>query len=107
MACHGFAQIARVENPTPGIPGSPPALNASNATLDRYFTNIKAATALSPDYVSVDYSLQLQLGISRAINAGQASLPANLADSLNTTARGSRQLRKLPTHLEEITREEK
>ena len=42
------------------------ALNASNATLDRYFTNIKAATRLSPDYVSVDYSLQLQLGISRA-----------------------------------------
>jgi hypothetical protein len=46
--------------------------------FESYFANIKAATALSPDYVSVDYSLQLQIGIARAINAGQASLPADL-----------------------------
>ena len=77
-ACHGFAQIARVSNPAISIPASPPSLTANSAALDRYFTNIKAATALSPDYVSVDFSLQLQLGISRAINAGKASLPAAL-----------------------------
>jgi hypothetical protein len=74
-SCHGFAQIRRVNNPTQGLPASPPVLNATAATLDRYFRNVKAATAISPEYISVDYSLQLQLGIARAIRAGQASLP--------------------------------
>ena len=100
-ACHGFAQIARVNNPSPAIPGTPPSLTATNAALDGYFTNIKAATALSPDYVSVDYSLQLQLGISRAINAGQATLPAGL----NTIGHGSGQPRPAATHLEEVVRD--
>jgi hypothetical protein len=100
-ACHGFAQIARVNNPTPAIPGGPPALTANNAALDRYFTNIKGATALSPDYVSVDYSLQLQLGISRAINAGQASLPAGL----NSIGRGAGHPRPLATQLPEVVRD--
>jgi hypothetical protein len=102
-ACHGFAQIARVNSPTPSIPSGPTALTASNAALDRYFTNVKAATALSADYVSVDYSLQLQLGISRAINAGQASLPA----SLNTNSRAKGLPRAVATHLDEVIREEK
>jgi hypothetical protein len=102
-ACHGFAQIARVNSPTPGIPNAPPALTASNATLDRYFTNIKAATPLSADYVSVDYSLQLQLGIARAINAGQATLPTGL----NAIGRGAVRARPVATHLEEVIREEK
>ena len=101
-ACHGFAQIARVNNPTPGIPTAPPALTASTTTLDRYFTNVKAATALSTDYVSVDYSLQLQLGISRAINAGQATLPTGL----NSMGRASGHPRPVATHLQEIVREE-
>ena len=79
------------------------ALNASNTTLDRYFTNIKAATALSSDYVSVDYSLQLQLGIARAINAGQASLPTGL-----NNIQGRRpQRRSVATRLQEVVREEK
>jgi hypothetical protein len=99
-ACHGFAQIARVNNPTPAIPGVP-ALNASNATLDRYFTNIKAATRLSPDYISVDYSLQLQLGISRAVNAGQATLP-----NLPIAGRSAAPPSASPTHIEEVTRGE-
>jgi hypothetical protein len=77
-ACHGFAQIPRVNNPTPKLPNGPPPENASAAGLDAYFRNIKVATALSPDYTSVDYSLQLQLGIARAIEAGQASLPTRL-----------------------------
>ena len=77
-ACHGFAQVARVSNPTPTLPQNPPALNASPTALDAYFSNVKAATPLSADYVSVDYSLQIQLGIKRALDAGAASLPAAL-----------------------------
>jgi hypothetical protein len=102
-ACHGFAQIARVNSASPTIPGGPPAVTATGTALDKYFTNVKAATALSPDYVSVDYSLQLQLGISRAINAGQASLPA----SLNSIGRASGHPRPVATHLDEITRDGK
>jgi hypothetical protein len=103
-ACHGFAQIARVNGPTPAIPGAPPALSASNATLDRYFTNIKAATRLSPDYVSVDYSLQLQLGISRAINSGLAQLPNNL-NAVGPSAAATAP-KPVATHLDEVTRGE-
>lgn len=101
-ACHGFAQIARVNNPSPTLPGVP-AAGAGNAQLDRYFTNVKAATPLSPDYISVDYSLQLQLGISRAINAGQASLPANL--NAAGPAAAAKAARPVATRLDEVTRE--
>jgi hypothetical protein len=101
-ACHGFAQIARVNNPTPAIPGTPPPLAADAAALDRYFANIKGATALSPDYVSVDYSLQLQLGISRAVSAGQASLPPGL----NTTGHGMAPARPVATELHEVVRDQ-
>jgi len=101
-ACHGFAQVARVNNPSPSIPGGPPSLTANSAALDRYFTNIKAATAFSPDYVSVDYSLQLQLGISRAINAGEASLPTGL----NTIGRGSGLPRPVATEQHDVVRDE-
>lgn len=76
-ACHGFAQIPKVNNPMPSIP-SIPSLTATPVALDRYFTNQKGTVALSADYIPVDYSLQLQLGIARAVNAGQASLPPSL-----------------------------
>ena len=76
-ACHGFAQIPKVNNPMPSIP-SIPSLTATPVSLDRYFTNQKGTVALSADYIPVDYSLQLQLGIARAVNAGQASLPPSL-----------------------------
>ena len=99
-SCHGFAQIARVNNPLPRLPLRPPAGNASAATLDRYFTNVKAATALSPDYVSVDYSLQMQAGIVRAVAAGQARLPPDL----NSTGRGTTRRRPVATRLDEVTR---
>lgn len=74
--CHGFAQVNRINSPIPSIPRIPGA-NPTDTTIQRYFTNIKAAAPLSGDYYSVDYSLQLQLGISHAIQAGQASLPAD------------------------------
>ena len=88
--CHGFAQIARVNTPTPAIPRIP-AAGASNTTLTAYFSNIKAPTATvartwMPDYLSVDYSLQLSIGISRALDANAAQLPANL-NGTHLTAR--------------------
>jgi hypothetical protein len=102
-ACHGFAQIATTANPTPRLPGGPPALTATGAALDTYFKNVKAATALSPDYVSVDYSLQLQLGISRAVNSGMASLPAipHAVAASPTRGRAS-----APFNIPEVTRDE-
>ena len=76
-ACHGFAQVPKVNSPSPSIPRVPSVTDTGSA-LDPYFTNVKAATAFSTDYLSVDYSLQLQLGIARAINANQASLPTGI-----------------------------
>jgi hypothetical protein len=88
-SCHGFAQIARVEHPSGTITKPPPPLNASATTLDKYFKNIKAATPLSADYVSVDYSLQLQAGISRALDDPSAgvSLPAGLGKDVPVSGR--------------------
>jgi hypothetical protein len=103
-SCHGFAQVARVDNPSPGIPSAPPALNASAASLDRYFKNIAAGAALSADYVSVDYSLQLQLGIARALNDASSgvSLPANL----NVIGHGAGHARPVATKVEEVLRDQ-
>jgi hypothetical protein len=100
-SCHGFAQVARVNNPAPALPRNPPALNASGTALDRYFTNIKAATPLSADYVSVDYALQLQIGIKRALDAG-ASLPPGL----NMIAHAAGAPRPVATSIPEVTRGE-
>jgi hypothetical protein len=100
-ACHGFAQVARVNNPTPALPSGPPAAGATGTALDRYFQNVKSATAVSADYVSLDYSLQLQLGIARAMAAGQASLPA----SLNSIGRAAGSSRPVAKRVKEVTRE--
>jgi hypothetical protein len=104
-SCHGFAQVPKVNNPMPVIRKTPPGSNITGPVFESYFANIKAATALSPDYVSVDYSLQLQIGIARAINAGQASLPpdltADVAGSRGDTARPVRSV----TYIEEARRE--
>jgi len=71
--------------------------------LDRYFKNIAAGAALSPDYVSVDYSLQLQLGIARALNDASSgvSLPANL-----NVIHGAGHERPVATKLEEVLRDQ-
>ena len=100
-SCHGFAQVARVNSPTPGLPGSPPALGALPAALEKYFTNVKAATPLSADYVSVDYSLQLQLGIKRAMDAGAATLPPGL----NAIKSALAAQRPVATKIQAVTRE--
>ncbi len=98
-ACHGFAQVNRINAPIPSIPNIP-AANASNTSITRYFTNIKAATPLSGDYYSVDYSLQLQLGIARAIQAGQASLPTGTG-----VLNGAAGIEPVATRIETVTRE--
>jgi hypothetical protein len=98
-ACHGFAQINRINAPIPSIPNIP-AANASDTSITRYFTNIKSATALSGDYYSVDYSLQLQLGIARAIQAGQASLPSGTG-----VLNGAAGIEPVATRIEAVTRE--
>ncbi len=67
IGCHARAQINRINDPTPGLPAIPPENNPSETAIRAYFRNLRAATALSADYASVDYSLQLQLGIRRAI----------------------------------------
>jgi hypothetical protein len=68
--------------------------------MDRYFTNIKAATPLSADWISLDYSLQLQLGISRALDSG-ATLPPNL----NAAPHAAGHSRPPVTHLDEVRRD--
>jgi hypothetical protein len=78
-ACHGLAQVNKVDNPSPAIPRAPTNDNPSAATIDRYFKNIRARQALSTSYISTDYSLQLQIGIRNAINGGGATLPTGLA----------------------------
>jgi hypothetical protein len=97
--CHGFAQINRINAPIPSIPNIP-TKNASNNTITRYFTNIKAATPLSGDYYSVDYSLQLQIGIARAIQSGQASLPTGTG-----VLNGAAGIEPVATRIEIVTRE--
>jgi hypothetical protein len=98
--CHGFAQVNRVNAPIPSIPRVPVA-NASVNSITRYFTNIKSFTPFSPDYYSADYSLQLQIGIARAISSGQVTLPANAAVPITNTLR-----EPLPTRGVPVTREQ-
>ena len=62
-SCHGFAQVPKVNGAQPSLPTAPPALNASAATLEKYFKNIKAATALSSDYTSLDYHCSCRSGL--------------------------------------------
>jgi hypothetical protein len=101
MSCHGFGQVPLVNNARPSLPTTPPPLNASAATLDRYFTNIRAATALSADHVSLDYSLQLQQGIAHAVEAGAATLPPS---PNGVSPRGGAGGRSAPVKIPEITR---
>jgi hypothetical protein len=100
-ACHGFAQVARVNHASPAIPANPPKKDgATPASLDAYFANVKSAKALSPDYVSLDYSLQLQLGIARALAAG-----ATLPPDLNMLLHGAGRARPPATHIDEVRRD--
>jgi hypothetical protein len=59
----------------PVIRRTPPSKTITGPLFESYFANIKAGTALSPDYVSVDYSLQLQIGncASHQLRTGESA----------------------------------
>jgi hypothetical protein len=82
--CHGFAQVAR-RRPGPDAARTPGARRLSAAPSGR--ANVAAGAPLSPDYVSVDYSRQLLLGIRRALDAGAATLPSGLNERRREAAR--------------------
>ena len=76
MACHGFAQVEKpnVSNPQPTLPANNSwTANLSAQRITDLFTNVPAATAISADYVSVDYSLQLLRGIAARLNTSSAA----------------------------------
>jgi hypothetical protein len=67
LSCHSTAAIS-LNPPRPTINGIPPA-NPTSAQLKSYFRNIKAGTPFTPGYTSLDYSLQLQVGVANFVNA--------------------------------------
>jgi hypothetical protein len=86
IACHGLAQVATVDDPEPSLPRVPSA-NASAATLQRYLRNIGSAEPYSEDYTSLDYSLQLQVGLANFLEANPGvSGPVGAAPDARTTA---------------------
>ena len=63
-------------------------------------SGVTAATALSSDYTSLDYSLQLQIGIARAVAAGAAPLPSQQGVGPSAAPAG----RGAPMTIPEVTR---
>jgi len=68
LSCHSTAALS-LNPPRPTINGIPPA-NPTNAQLRSYFRNIKSGTPFTPGYTSLDYSLQLQVGIANFVSSG-------------------------------------
>jgi hypothetical protein len=68
LSCHSTAAVS-LDPPRPTIPGIPPA-NPTNAQLRSYFRNIPAGAPFKPGYTSLDYSLQLQVGIANLVRSG-------------------------------------
>jgi hypothetical protein len=73
LSCHSTAQVS-FDPSKPTRSGIPPA-NPTNADLKLYFRNIKAGVPFDAGYASLDYSLQLQVGIANLIRAGQFQPP--------------------------------
>jgi hypothetical protein len=93
IACHALAQMNKVDDPDLSLPGIPTA-NASATTIQRYLRNIGPAQPYSPDYNSLDYSLQLQVGITKfreAQQSGVIAAPVGASPSTVTTTRSRRQ----------------
>ena len=85
-ACHGFAQVAKpgVSNPVPALPGNSTwSASMPAAKIDEFFAPINAATALSSNYQSLDYSLQLQIGVTRFRNSQSSSSAVHAAGALS------------------------
>jgi hypothetical protein len=101
VGCHGLAQMNKVDDPEPSLPRIL-ATNASAATIQRYLRNVGPAEAYSPDYTSLDYSLQLQVGIANFLEA-QAEGTVGPA-SLGTA--GAAATRRRPVPVRAILRSE-
>ena len=106
--CHSRAQINRVNGPIPSLPSPPSNDHPSDTVVKNYFTNLKAATALSGDYASVDYSLQLQLGIRRAIEepGSGVSLPASFGTATTVVHAAHPTHLPVATHIVSVTRDD-
>lgn len=96
LACHGLAQMNKVEDPEPSLPRIPTA-NASATTVQRYLRNIGAGEAYSADYDALDYSLQLHVGISNFLEAQNqpvaspaGATPSGAVSGARSAARPSR-----------------
>jgi hypothetical protein len=88
MGCHGAAQIALKKSPQPSLPSfssSTPSATASATVLHKDFDDVPSGHALSADYASLDYSLQLQAGIANALKEHAAHLPAGIVPAAAPT----------------------
>lgn len=68
LSCHSTAAVS-LDPPRPTISGVTPA-NPTQQQIRTYFRNIPAGTPFSPGYTSLDYSLQLQVGIALLVSSG-------------------------------------
>ncbi|MFL6577693.1 MAG: hypothetical protein ACJ8MR_13825 [Povalibacter sp.] len=93
VACHGLAQMNKVSDPNPTLPRVPTA-NASASTLQRYLRNIGAGEPYSADYTSLDYSLQLQVGLANFFES-QGAAPVGAADTAEAASRTVRPIRAI------------
>lgn len=85
MGCHGAADIAVKSAPKPSLPSfskTTPSPTASSTLLHKDFDNIASGQAISSDYLSLDYSLQLQQGIKNALKGGAQLPPGVLANTV-------------------------
>jgi hypothetical protein len=73
LSCHSTGAVS-LNPPRPTISGIPPN-NPTNAQLLSYFRNIKSGTPFTPGYTSLDYSLQLQVGIAKFVASGTPAAP--------------------------------
>jgi hypothetical protein len=73
LSCHSTAAIS-LNPPRPTISGIPPvippATSPTNAQLKSYFRNVSSGVPFTPGYTSLDYSLQLQVGIANFVRSG-------------------------------------
>jgi hypothetical protein len=105
VACHGLAQMNRVDDPDPAL-ARIPSQNASPATIQRYLRNIGPAEAYSPDYNSLDYSLQLQVGIANFREAQQQGAVAGPVGARAPATAPSAAERRQPKPIRPVLRDE-
>jgi hypothetical protein len=71
LSCHSTAAVS-LNPPKPTISGVTPN-NPTNAQLKSYFRNVKSGIPFTPGYTSLDYSLQLQVGIAKFVGSNTPS----------------------------------